>query len=1003
MIFGYLRKTIWRNKTRTFFLTVGIIVSIMLVTGVNISSNAMGQSLIQDSLDEIKVDFTIVPYNSETNATELVDKLNTLNETRDEFVFAYVSAYGFSYQTVINPNGGEIDWDFLNTSKNYYDYTNTSHLCGLKKDLFSEPRIADRFNDVIKSNDTLNFTQEGVYIDYRTAQEYGVVTGQNISIGVLNVIYDWNNGDEKIYNLTAEAINITILGTFNIIDRASFIQVFSQDRWGGYMGDNDIALLGNFSYIENQGENLTTQLENAALSYGVDFNEWDFSFSRKFGVMIDHSKLNVMNVNELKTQIIQIENQIRITGGTLVSYVERQLDDWRIQELGFEIAIYQAIFLIISVPVIILGWFLTKTNFQLSYEKRRREIALLKVKGGISKQLKSMFFLEAIIIGISGGVLGVLGGNLTSTLVLKQMFPQVLEGYSLNDVFSVILYGDFLTPSTWIIGILLALSISLIAVRKPLKEFSNLEPIEGLQKYHEISHAQLPAKKRDWIALIISLATIIFTLVSNSLMENAGMGYGFAPFLILFITISTVLLPLAPFLLIYALVKLLCGNIKFFQAIITKISRLWSKQISVFTSKSIIRNQVRSFRLVFIVGMALSFVVMASTIRATEINYQDQIETITTTNGIRINIQSPILNQNGTEPFTDILWDERSEVPFETFNYYYQLQDSGILGSVGDDYEGYVDDGIYLGPIALGAISAENFSAPYVNMRDDWFINMTADEAMEKLRTIPNATLIPETMVQQGGYKVGDIFENLIQYALSNGTTNITTLEVVGVYKVFPIISSGWNWQQIMIIDKDTIEDSVCYQADFMFYPKSGNETEVTYEVLKEVFQDFDSNLYAYNPSRYLEEGSSIATSVVSFLNLESFYLLVIVTFGIAIIQYISINEKSHDMGLLRARGVEKKVIYKIQIAEGFTLILLGCAFSIVGLIGGATIVLHLNTLSLDFGGVAIERQFTIPLLSLMIQLIGSLAIFITSIIIAVFIETRKSNVTKISDLLRVA
>ncbi len=1000
MIFGYLRKTLWRNKTRTFFLTVGIIVSIMLVTGVNISSNAMAQSLIQDSLDEIKVDFSVIPRDSETNATQLVDKLNELNDTLEEFVFAYVGAYGLSYETIFNPNGGSIDWSFLNTSSYYRDYTNTSHFCGLKKDLFSEPRIADRFDDVIRSNETLNFTQEGVYIDSRTAQEYGVVPGQNISFGVLSRSY--YEIEEKWLNFTAESTNISVLGIFNLIDSESFIKVFNSDRWGGYMGDNDIALIGNFSYIENLGINLTLQLENEASSSPLDWNPWDLSFSRKFGVMIDHTKLNVMNVNDLKTQIIQIENKIKLTGGTLVSYVEAQLDDWKIQEISFEIAIYQAIFLIISVPVIILGWFLTKTNFQLSYEKRRREIALLKVKGGISKQLKSMFFLEAVIIGLSGGALGVLGGNITSTLVLKQMFPQVLEGYSLTDVLSVILYGEFLTPSTWIIGILLALSIALLAVRKPLKEFSNLEPIKGLQKYHEISHAQLPTKKRDWIALIISLGTIIFTIVSNSLMENAEFGYGFAPFLILLITISTVLLPLAPFLLIYALVKLLCGNVKFFQAIITKISRLWSKQISIFTSKSIIRNQVRSFRLVFIVGMALSFVVMASSIRATEINYQDQMETITTADGIRINIQSSILNQNGTDPFTDMLWGEKSEVPFETFNYYYQLQDSGIAGSVGDTYDVWNDDGIYAGPIALGAISAENFTAPYMNMRDDWFIDMTADEAMEKLRTIPNATLIPESMVQQG-YEVGDVFENQIQYALSDGTINITTLEVVGVYKVFPIVSSGWNWEQIMIIDKDTIEDSVCYRADFMFYPKSGNETEVTYEVLKEVFQDFDSNLYAYNPSRYLEEGSSIATSVVSFLNLESFYLLVIVTFGIAIIMYISINEKSHDMGLLRARGVEKKVIYKIQIAEGFTLILLGCAFSIVGLLGGATIVLHLNTLSLDFGGVAIERQFTIPFLNLMIQLIGSLAIFITSIIIAVFIETRKSNVTKIGDLLRVA
>jgi ABC-type antimicrobial peptide transport system permease subunit len=996
MIFGYLRKTLWRNKTRTFFLTVGIIVSIMLVTGVNISSNAMAQSLIQDSLDEIKVDFTVTPYNSDTNATELVDKLNTLNDTLDEFVFAYVGAYGVSYETVINPNGGNIDWNFLNISDNSYDYLNTSHFCGLKKDIFTEPRIADRFNDVLKSNETLNFTQEGLYIDSRTAQKFGIVQGQNISIGVLSRIYDFDSG--KIYNITSEAVNITIFGIFNLINRETFIEVFNPNVWGGYMGDNDIALLGGFSFIENLGENLINQLENAALSLGSSFNSWDFSFSRKFGVLIDHSLLNVMNVNALTTQITQIETKIKVAGGTLINYVESELD-YKIQDLTLEIALYQAIFLIISVPVIILGWFLTKTNFHLSYEKRRREIALLKVKGGVSRQLKFMFFLEAVFIGLSGGALGVLGGNLTSTLVLKQMFPQVLEGFSLTDFLSVILYGEFLTSSTWIIGILLGLGISLIAVRKPLKEFSNLKPIEGLQKYHETSHTKLPTRKRDWIALIIGLIPIILALVSNSLLENMGFGYGFGPFLILFISLSTVLLPLAPFLLIYALVKLLCGNIKFFQAIITRISRLWSKQIAVFTSKSIIRNQVRSFRLVFIVGMALSFVVMASTIRATEINYQDQMETITTANGIRINIQSSILNQNGTAPFIDMLWDEKGEVPFETFNYYYQLQDSGIVGSIGDDPEIFIED-VYRGPIALGVISAENFSEPYVNMRDDWFIDMTADEAMEKLRTIPNATLIPETMVQQG-YEVGTIFGNQIQYSLANGTINTTTLEVVGVYKEFPIVSAGWNWNQIMIVDQDTIDDGVCYGADFMFYPKSGNETQVTYDVMEEVFQEFDSSLYAYNPSLNLDEGTRIATSTVSFLNLESFYLLTIVTFGIAIIMYISINEKSRDMGLLRARGVEKKVIYKIQIAEGFTLILLGGAFSVIGLIGGATIVLHLNTLTSDF--LAIERNFTIPWLSLMAQLIGSLMIFIASIIVAVSIETRKSNVTKIGDLLRIA
>ncbi|MHA1899507.1 MAG: FtsX-like permease family protein [Promethearchaeota archaeon] len=997
MIFGYLRKTIWRNKTRTFFLTVGIIVSIMLVTGVNISSNAMAQSMISESLNEIKVDFTVNPRDTNTNISKVVDTLNTLENTLDEYVSAYAGGYGRASETIIEPKGGKIDWNFyLNQSS--FDVRSQAHFCGLRKNIFNETRIADRFIDVIKTNYTLDFTKEGLYLDYITAQKYNIVPGQNISIGVLSVSYDYENG-EKVYNLTAEMMNVSVLGTFNLIDRLSFIQIFQQNNWGSYMGENDIAFLGNFSYIENRIENMTKIFESKAALAHVDFNSWDLSFSVKYGVMIDHSMINTLDINQMKNQINQIKKKIEIAGGTLISSVQSQLD-WKLQDLTFEIALYKSIFLIISVPVIILGWFLTKTNFHLSYEKRRREIALLKIKGGVSGQIKTMFFFESIIIGITGGVLGVLGGNLTSTLVLKQMFPKVLEGYSLTDVLSVILYGKFLTSSAWITGILLALGISLLAVRKPLKEFSDLEPIDGLQKYHEISNTQLPTKKRDWVALIISIIPIILTITSNQLIKKAQNGYGYSSFLYILITISTVLLPLAPFLLIYALVKLLCGNIKFFQTIITKISRLWSKQIAVFTSKSIIRNQARSFRLVFIVGMALSFVVMTASIRATELNYQDQMQTIITADGIRINIQSPTLNQNGTKPFIDMLWEKNNSVPYDSFNYYYQLKDSGFVGGDnGNTY--YEDDGTYYLPaIAVGAISAENFSKPYVNMRNDWFIDMTAEEAMEKLRTIPNATIIPDTMIKQG-YEVGNVFENQIQYSLSNGTIKTTTLKVVGVYKTFPIISSGWSWSQIMIIDKDTIKDGVCYSADFMFYPKSGNETAVTYETLKTMFQNFDSALYAYDPTEYLNEGNRIATSTVSFLNLESFYLLTIVTFGIAIIMYISINEKAHDMGLLRARGVEKKVIYKIQIAEGFTLILLGGAFSLIGLLGGTTIVLHLNTLTADF--ISSERHFTIPWLNLLIQLMGSLVIFITSIIIAVGIETRKSNVTKIGDLLRIA
>ena len=53
--------------------------------------------------------------------------------------------------------------------------------------------------------------------------------------------------------------------------------------------------------------------------------------------------------------------------------------------------------------------------------------------------------------------------------------------------------------------------------------------------------------------------------------------------------------------------------------------------------------------------------------------------------------------------------------------------------------------------------------------------------------------------------------------------------------------------------------------------------------------------------------------------------------------------------------------------------------------------------------GGGMERALVIPWGKMALQLLGSLAAFLASIVVAVAIETRKSDVTKIGDLLRIA
>jgi len=48
----------------------------------------------------------------------------------------------------------------------------------------------------------------------------------------------------------------------------------------------------------------------------------------------------------------------------------------------------------------------------VSFNLRRREIGLLSTKGLSSGQIQRMFFTEALLIGLVGGLAGVVGGAL---------------------------------------------------------------------------------------------------------------------------------------------------------------------------------------------------------------------------------------------------------------------------------------------------------------------------------------------------------------------------------------------------------------------------------------------------------------------------------------------------------------------------------------------------------------------------------------------------------------
>ena len=90
-------------------------------------------------------------------------------------------------------------------------------------------------------------------------------------------------------------------------------------------------------------------------------------------------------------------------------------------------------FVVVSFPIFFVAWYLGSTVSDVSFNIRRREIGLLSTKGLSSGQIQRMFLSEAIIIGLMGGFLGVIGG-----LMLNQYYSGAVN---LNSLFTSKLFS----------------------------------------------------------------------------------------------------------------------------------------------------------------------------------------------------------------------------------------------------------------------------------------------------------------------------------------------------------------------------------------------------------------------------------------------------------------------------------------------------------------------------------------------------------------------------------
>ncbi|HEU4933303.1 MAG TPA: FtsX-like permease family protein [Pyrinomonadaceae bacterium] len=162
----------------------------------------------------------------------------------------------------------------------------------------------------------------------------------------------------------------------------------------------------------------------------------------------------------------------------------------KITELGFssfsivdEIDQIRTVFLIIDSVLGLLGGisllvasFGIANTMIMSILERTREIGIMKAIGAEDREIKLIFFVEAAVIGVVGGVVGVLVAWGIDGLANRLAYRFILkpQGASFIDFFSMPIYLS-------LGAILFALIISILAALYPASRAARIDPVRALR------------------------------------------------------------------------------------------------------------------------------------------------------------------------------------------------------------------------------------------------------------------------------------------------------------------------------------------------------------------------------------------------------------------------------------------------------------------------------------------------------------------------------------------
>lgn len=938
-------ESLWRNKARSLYASIGILIAISFTASSLVAVDTSAIAAVESRLDQVTYDY--VAY------YDYGIKNQSMNDSEFEDVAS-------EFESIINVDEVEgitiLDSWYVSPMNQQYappeDMTGSS--------LFLMPSNSDKTLESQGINGTL--PEPGTLaISRGAATAFGVHVGDRVN---LSLIYrDWD--PQQAAPVCKYRLNLTF----------PISEIWTQKVTGDYSQRPTGETSPDEVYFGSTLCSAAMNLADSELVWGpAEENETELFCVTMFNIWINRDK--VISIGDLSGSLDNLdalEQKLSAKATELGCFNFYNILSGPLDELRKEIEGELLLFLSLSLPVMVLGCYLSVIGYDLGTRERRREIGVLKSRGAAGSQVFGRLILESTVLGAVSGLIGLVVGLVMSRFLLGA--ASAYFDYSTDASWTELWVSPWTIAQSIIFGVILMC----LSSYRLLKRASKTEITEALHSYVPAETVSHYHPKWDILALLLVALCAVSVLAEQAfdltaerrsfVIETLGM--------VLF-AIGVSLVPVVPLLLSVSSVRLVIRGPKKTYAKLSRLFKWWTGTLHPLVEKNIERNPRRASNVSMIIALAVALSLFVSITSDSSLTYQ--------TDSVELEIGS----------------DVKAEGTFGNSAGPYNLS---ALNGV------YSANGIaqvckYRGVWTYGLISVSLMEVDVDSYQEvvNTHISREAISGSSDLEDLKeNGTVIvTERFVDYHYVEIGDEIDTEILLALdgSNETTIPLSLTVIGIVADVP----GLMWK-FMFVSSETlgfINDSTLMSAQggpsigFFIDADEDHDAGVIAETARTSLaasgaRDIDVRILDDEIDKVVS--TSKYRSMFQFLMSEVTISILIVTIGVAMIIFVTVNDRKQELASILARGGSGYQVWTILASEALTLAVLGL---VVGGIVGISCSYLFNAMYADLIGEAGRRVIVSD---------TSILVFVASlgaVVLAVSIASAASIKMKLAETLRI-